>query len=283
MWKQKIIETDRGSFEFFEKGKGAPLAVTHLYSEFDQRGNSMAAAFTGRYHVYLINLRGAGNSVKAIAAEEYSMDETLKDLEAIRRALGYNMWAFAGHSTGGMLALKYAITYPAVLTKIIAGGAAASNGYGRDSNSIYCKENPCYQRINEIMALLNDSETPLEVRQKVNYEWALMSYHSKEKLERAIKKPNSGKTVGARLDYFIRTESPSFDIREQLKEITIPSFIYAGRFDAQCPLKWGEEIAELIPRAKLTIFEESNHHPFSEEEDKFIKFVTETTGERGQI
>lgn len=81
----------------------------------------MAAAFTDDYRVYLINLRGAGQSVKAVTIEEYSMEETLKDLEALRKALKHEKWAFAGHSTGGMLALKYAINHPASLTKIIAG------------------------------------------------------------------------------------------------------------------------------------------------------------------
>ena len=276
MWKEKIIETDRGSFEIFEKGQGEPLAVTHLYSEFNQKGNSMAAPFADYYHVYLINLRGAGRSVQACTADEYSMDETVKDLEAIRRALNYEEWAFAGHSTGGMLALKYAIHTPASLTKIIAGGAAASNEYGKDRDSIYCRKNPHFHRIMEIMALLNDPDTPLDVRQRVNYEWALMSYRSEEKLKEAMKKPNSGKTVGPRLNYFIQHESPNYDIREQLKGIRVPSYIYAGRFDAQCPLKFGEEIAELIPGAKLTVFEESNHNPFSEEEGQFIEFVKET-------
>lgn len=277
MWKQRMIETERGSFELFEKGEGEPLAVTHLYSEFDERGNSMAAAFTDFYKVYLINLRGAGQSKKAICAEHYSMDNALDDMEALRKALGFEQWAFAGHSTGGMLALKYAINYSSSLTKIIAGGAAASNGYGKDPDSMYCRKNPNYNRIMEIIALLNNPETPLEVRQKVNYEWALMSYHSEEKLKRAMTKPNSGKTVGPRLDYFIKTESPNFDIRKQLKEISIPSFIYAGRFDAQCPAKFSEEIADLIPHAKLTFFEKSNHNPFSEEEDLFSRFVKETT------
>lgn len=276
MWKERMIETDRGDFQVFEKGQGEPLAVTHLYSEFNQKGNSMAAPFTEDYHVYLINLRGAGKSVDASAPDEYSMDASVKDLEAIRGALNYEQWAFAGHSTGGMLALKYAIHFPASLTKIIAGGAAASKEYGSDKDSIYCPGNPHFNRIIEIMALLNNPDTPLEVRQQANYEWALMSYRSEEKLAEAMKKPNSGKTVGPRLDYFIKSESPNYDIREQLKEIHVPSYIYAGKYDAQCPLRFGEEIAELIPDAKFTVFEESNHNPFSEEEDKFKEFVKET-------
>lgn len=276
MWKERIVETERGKFEVFEKGTGEPLAVTHLYSEFNQKGNLMAAAFSDDYHVYLINLRGAGRSVKATRPEEYSMGETLKDLEALRKALNYEKWTFAGHSTGGMLGLKYAVNYPKSLSKLIVGGAAASNQYGKDKNSIYCRDNPHYQRIVEIMASLNDPETPLEVRKDMNYEWALMSFWSEEKLKESMIKPNSGKTVGPRLDYFIKSESPDYDIREQIKGIDIPSFIYSGKYDAQCPLKFGEEIAELIPGARFTVFNESNHNPFSEEESKFCEFVKKT-------
>lgn len=276
MWKERIVDTARGKFEVFEKGTGEPLAVTHLYSEFNQKGNLMADAFSGDYHVYLINLRGAGRSVKATRPEEYSMDETLKDLEALRKELDYEKWAFAGHSTGGMLGLKYAVNYPDSLTKLIAGGAAASNQYGKDKNSIYCRDNPHYQRIVEIMASLNDPETPLEIRKSMNYEWALMSFQSEEKLKESMTKPNSGKTVGPRLDYFIKSESPNYDIREQIKGIDTLSFIYSGKYDAQCPLNFGEEIAELIPGARFTVFTESNHNPFSEEENRFKEFVKKT-------
>ena len=276
MWEARIIETARGIFEIFEKGEGEPLAYTHLYSEFNQKGSSMAAPFTNEYHVHLINLRGAGKSVKAGMPDEYSIDETVKDLEAIREAFGYKKWAFGGHSTGGMLALKYAIHNQASLTKIIAGGAAASHEYGKDENSIYCRKNPHFNRIVEIMDLLNDPATPLEVRKAIGYEWALMSYRSEDKLKESMKWPNSGKTVGPRLDYFSKNEYPTYDIREQLKEIHIPSYIYAGKYDAQCPLRFGQEIADLTPSAKFMVFEESNHNPFSEEEEKFQEFVKAT-------
>lgn len=147
MWSQKWIETERGTFQYFEKGEGEPLAVTHLYSAFDERGNSFANHFTKHYKVYLINLRGAGNSAIATSEEQFSMEESALDLEAIREALKHEEWVFAGHSTGGMLALKYAIMYPDSLTKIIAGGAAASYEYGEDRDCIYCSKNPNFNRI----------------------------------------------------------------------------------------------------------------------------------------
>ncbi|PYF07248.1 proline iminopeptidase [Ureibacillus chungkukjangi] len=276
MWTQKIIETKRGSFEYFEKGEGEPLAVTHLYSEYSQLGNTFANPFTKHYKVYLINLRGAGNSAAAASENQFSMGEAVLDLEAIREALNYDEWGFAGHSAGGMLALKYVISFPQALTKIIAGGAAASYEYANDPDSIYCSLNPNFTRILEIMDALNNPNTPIEERRKLGYEWALMSYVSEEKLQESLKVPNSGKTVGPRLDYFRKIEYSNFDVREQLKSVSIPSYIYAGKFDAQCPMKFGEEIASLIPNAHFTLFEESNHSPYSEEEDRFEEFVNST-------
>ena len=276
MWEQRLIETERGIFELFEKGHGEPLAVTHLYSAYDSRGNSFANPFTSDYKVYLINLRDVGNSVTATSPEEYSMDVAVKDLEAIRIALKLEQWGFAGHSTGGMLALKYAILAPSSLTKIIAGSAAASFEYALDPNSIYCYQNPNFQRILEIMECLNDPSTSIETRQKLGYEWSLMSYYSEDKLKEALTKPNSGKTVGPRLDYFRKVEYTTYDVREQLKNLKIPSYIYAGKYDAQCPYPFGVEIAQLIPNTTFTSFEKSNHFPYSEEEELFQAFVTST-------
>ena len=134
----------------------------------------------------------------------------------------------------------------------------------------------------EIMDTLNNPATLVEKRQKLGYEWALMSYHSEERLKEALKKPNSGRTVGERLDFFRKVDYREYDVREDLKNVQLPSFIYAGRYDAQCPVQFGIEIAELLPNVQLTIFEHSNHFPFLEEEDAFHSFVTSTLNTHDQ-
>ncbi|MFV8830104.1 alpha/beta fold hydrolase [Alkalihalobacterium sp. APHAB7] len=276
MWEKMFIDTDRGKFELFVSGNGEPLCVTHLYSAFDQRGNTFANPFTSFYRVYLINLRGCGNSVEAKTEEQFSMYNSVKDLEAIRIALGYEKWGFAGHSTGGMLALKYSIMAPSSLTKIVAGGASASKEYSSDVDCIYCNKNQNYPRVMQIIKQLNDLTTTIDTRKQLSYEWSKMSFYSEDKLKQALELPNSGKTVGARLEYFINTENPKFDLRESLVNVSIPSYIYAGKYDAQCPYKYGVEIAKLIPGAKFTTFERSNHNPFVEEIGKFKEFVKST-------
>ncbi|MBD7967308.1 alpha/beta fold hydrolase [Paenibacillus gallinarum] len=273
MWEENCVETDRGRFEYFVCGEGEPLAITHFYMAFDVRGSLFASPFTEQYKVYLINVRGAGKSAEIESDSQLRLKEMVKDLEAIREAFGLEKWAFAGHSTGGMLALQYAIEAPNSLIKVIAGCTAASNEYARHPKSIYCTENKNFQRIIKIMELLNSSNTIQEDREKLSYEWALMSYHSEEKLKQALTRPNSGRTIGRSLDYFRKIEMKDFDLRDQLNKIHIPTYVFAGKYDAQCPVEYCIEIATLIPDAKLTVFEKSNHNPFIEEEEAFKDFV----------
>ena len=71
---------------------------------------------------------------------------------------------------------------------------------------------------------------------------------------------------------FVKT----YDIRNQLASISIPTYIFGGKYDAQCPIEFTYEIAELIPTAQLTVFEHSNHNPFVEEGELFESCVLGT-------
>ncbi len=276
MWEQCLIKTVRGTFEVFKKGNGQPVCVTHLYSEYNANGNLFADAFTAHATVYLVNLRGCGNSTDDLSTFNYSMAHTVDDLEAIRLALGFEKWIFAGHSTGGMLALKYAIMYPNSLVHIVAGGLCASSDYMRHSGSIYCTDNPNNQRIKEILAMLGNPESPLEERRAGSKEWSLMSLHHKESYDPMISRPNSGKTMSKRLDYFSYKELPTYDLRPELSHTTTIAYIYCGLHDAQCPHEFSAEAAELMPNATLQTFDESNHFPFIEEEEAFVQFLAGT-------
>ncbi|MGE7842066.1 alpha/beta fold hydrolase [Lysinibacillus sp. NPDC093712] len=276
MWTQYMIETPRGHFEYFKMGNGEPICITHQYTEFNSKGNIFAAPFAKHYTVYLINLRGCGNSSDSTLTDDYSFMTSVKDLEAIRISLGLSQWSFAGHSAGGMLGLIYAITNPNSLQKIIVGGLSASSKYMSHPDSIYCKSNPHNPRLLEILKLLKDPSKTLEERRALNKEWNLMSVYKKEEYDNIMSRPNSGKAVNKRLDYFISTELKNYDITNSLKEIDIPSFIYCGRFDTQCPFVFSEEIATAINNSSLTIFDESSHNPFVEEEEAFDSFVKST-------
>ncbi|MCH1627175.1 alpha/beta fold hydrolase [Fredinandcohnia quinoae] len=273
MWEEILIDTEHGQFEVFKKGNGRPLSVTHLYSEYNKNGNLLANSFTDKYSVYLINLAGCGKSTESVGEDKYSMESSVKDLEAIRKELGFESWGFAGHSTGGMLGLKYAIQSPESLDRIIVGGLSASADYMKHPGSIYCSENPNNKRLREIFAVLRDVHATIEERRAVSKEWMMMSLYNKSAYDEMISRPNSGKTVSARLDYYSYKELPNYDLRPFLKEVEVPAYIYAGLHDAQCPYDFGVEAANLLPNSTFKAFNQSNHNPFIEEEAEFKKFV----------
>ncbi|MCG1008940.1 alpha/beta hydrolase [Salinicoccus sp. ID82-1] len=275
MFESQVIDTSRGQFEVFKRGHGEPLAFTHLYSEFNQNGNTMARALAEHYTVYIINLRGAGCSDGLTEIYTYSMDDAVHDMESIREALDIKKWAFSGHSTGGFLALKYAVMYPDNLTKIIAGGLCASYEYMEHPDSIYCAENPNNARMKEIFAELRKSETPRKLRIELAKEWTMMSLYREEAYYELLKRKESGRTLMEKIDYFT-SELKDYDVRDELKTTPVEAFIYSGRHDAQCPYVFSKEAADLMPNGSITTFEYSNHNPDIEEEEKFNLFIEET-------
>jgi len=276
MWERQLIETKNGQFEIFVAGEGEPLCITHLYSEFNGNGSVYDSQFTPYRKVFLVNLRGCGQSTDEPVEENYSMQQSVSDLEAVRQALGIETWGFAGHSTGGMLALKYAIVAPESLQFIVAGGLCASSDYMRHPGSIYCKDNPNNKRILEILALLGDPNSSIEERRAGSKEWSLMSLHKEESFENMLNRPNSGKTVSKRLDYFSYEELPTYDLRPELPNVKTKAFLYSGLYDAQCPHVFTDEAARLMPNATMPTFYESNHFPVVEEEGAFHQFVKES-------
>ncbi|ASN06498.1 alpha/beta fold hydrolase [Virgibacillus necropolis] len=273
MWKKQFIDTERGNFEVFTQGEGDPLCVTHLYSEFNALGYYFADIFVNHFTVYLINLKEAGNSCKVVNEEELSMQETAKDLESIREALHLKKWSFAGHSTGGMLGLIYADLYPDSLTKLLVGGASSTNKYMEHESSMYSQKSPLNDRLKEIFAVLKSTNSTMEERSKANKEWTNMSLYNVERRDEYFLKPSSGKIVHKRLNYYSFTELPNYNIKTKLPQVAIPSFVYCGRHDAQCPLVFSEEISRGVKNSRLYIFESSNHLPYLEEKSEFLAMV----------
>ncbi|XEC95984.1 alpha/beta fold hydrolase [Paenibacillus tarimensis] len=167
-----------------------------------------------------------------------------------------------------MLGLYYAINYPNTLDHLIVVGAAASNEYMRSIDSIYCSENPKNHRLLEILSILKSSDSSNELKAQAAREWTEMSLHYPEKWDKYFSKLSSGGTVQKRLDYYNRYLS-SFDIRNSLNLIKTRTLVMCGRYDAQCPISFSEEIHRLIEGSKLRLFEDSNHSPHIEEPENF--------------
>ncbi|MFB4168163.1 alpha/beta fold hydrolase [Virgibacillus sp. JSM 102003] len=267
-WLKEFINTSRGSFEVFTKGSGEPLCVTHHYSEFNETGDYFAESFTHSHKVYLINLREAGNSVKASAPYQLSLLETIMDLEAIRTSLQYKMWSYAGHSIGGVLGVLYGIYFSSSLKASVIVGAAARDYATFSSNCIYNPEHPKFDEMQELIEILKRDDLSPMRRSELSAERTKLSLKQADTYNDLFSKDIHKGLSSDRLNYFNR-ELQIFDVTRKLEMSNVRTLIICGEHDVQCPLEYSIEMNELIPNSELIIFHNSNHYPFLEEEELF--------------
>ncbi|MCY9549309.1 alpha/beta fold hydrolase [Lysinibacillus xylanilyticus] len=281
-WKMKLLSTSRGKFEIFIKGEGEPLCITHHYSEFNDTGDYFAETFTKTHKVFLVNLREAGNSEKALEPYQLSMLETVFDLEAIREEMGFDNWGFAGHSTGGMLGIIYGIYFSDSLKFNVIVGATAREYMTFSKDCIYHSEHPQYQIMQDFTEALKNPDLNDKERKHLAAERVKLSLFEPDKYEQYFFKNINKKMSRIRLNYFSR-EVQVFDVTRKLSLVSTPTLIICGRYDVQCPVSYSIEMAELILNSKLVIFKKSNHYPFLEEADlfrkEFINFLKELSNQ----
>ncbi|MFP7299222.1 alpha/beta fold hydrolase [Neobacillus niacini] len=273
-WNQLMINTPRGTFEVFLKGEGEPLCITHHYSEFNETGDYFAESFTHTHQVYLVNLREAGNSPKAVEPYQLSMLETIFDLEGIREALGIEKWGFAGHSTGGMLGIVYGIYFSSSLRFNVIVGAAAREYTTFSPECIYNRNHPKYKVMQELLEALKNPDLSAERRNKLSNERTKLSLYKPDRFNDYFNLNIRKKISASRLNYFNR-EIQLFDVTRKLTLISSPALIMCGKHDVQCPLPYSLEMNEYIPNSKLVVFDNSNHYPFLEEAELFSTEFTQ--------
>ncbi|WP_210575939.1 prolyl aminopeptidase [Streptomyces sp. GESEQ-4] len=81
------------------------------------------------YRIVLLDQRGCGRSTPPASAYETDMgvnttDRLIADLELLRRELGIGRWLVWGVSWGSVLGLRYAQTYPEVVSELVLTGVA---------------------------------------------------------------------------------------------------------------------------------------------------------------
>ncbi|MFJ8071421.1 alpha/beta fold hydrolase [Peribacillus sp. NPDC096447] len=72
----------------------------------------------------------------------------------------------------------------------------------------------------------------------------------------------------------------TFDLVDQLNQITCPTLVAGGCHDWINPVEASILIAEKIPDSELTIFEKSCHHLFIDENREFISRISSFINER---
>jgi len=271
-------------------GNGEPLFIipggpggTHLgYRSFD------SLTVKSNIQVIYFDALGRGKSDTAKIVTDYSLARDIEDIEGLRIAMHLNKISLLGHSYGSLVAQGYALKYGQHLSNLII-----ANGFHsfimwqeNDDNSNHeIKTNfpevwDTLMKIRNAGAISSD-ENHQNIYGKVPYGF-LYAYNPDNFISRVRKPyPNSFnpklyyQMVGKDGDFIVGSDIGNFDFRKQLKSLTMPILIIAGRYD-RVAVPWMQiKYKEYCPQAKFVMFEKSGHNPQVEEPVEDIRLIKE--------
>ena len=230
------------------------------------------ASLSQRMQLVYFDQRGHGRSGRG-NAKNYTLDENVEDMEALRKYLGLGPIVSIGTSYGGMVAMAHAARYPDAVSHLVLVATAAHGGYVARTKQIAAERGTPEQIALCESLFAGRLDTPEKVRAYFEgthslYARKLDPALSKVGLSRAILSPEPlNRAHGP--DGFLRR----LDLRPELASVAAPTLILAGRYDWVCAPEFSEEIHRLIPGSDLRIFEDSSHAVGGDEPQNFFDAI----------
>jgi pimeloyl-ACP methyl ester carboxylesterase len=205
--------------------------------------------------------RGVGGSSMVRSEAEFSRDTTTRDAAIVADAVGLPRSVVIGHSGGGAVALAYTLAFPKRVSHLILVSSAA------------WWSDPSPLRTDRVFP-----ETEEEMRRQMREEIDRSVLHP-EVFARAMEEllPRMRFSPG-RLKWIVTVGAKTYDVRDRLAEIRVPTLIVHGRQDGRVPPERARELHEGIPGSRLRILEDCGHWPHVEKRPEFVAAVKEFLG-----
>jgi len=273
-------------------GKGQPLVIVH--------GGPGAShdyflpyliPLARKHQLIFIDERGSGRSQKVENVSEYTVENMVEDVEAIRQVLDLGKIDLLGHSFGGVLAQAYALKYQQNL-----------------SHLILCSTFHSTQKMNETFTRMKQ-KMPRELRNRIDkLEKDGLYGHGKDYEKRRYtpeymisawgegyfpylyqNHPDANydpigngimswdlyrEMWGPHGEFVIDGNLKSVEYADRLSTLKIPTLVTVGDND-ECGPSLAREINEKIAGSKLVIFPQSGHMTFVDQPTLFISAVDE--------
>lgn len=215
--------------------------------------------------------RGQGRSARGDKAS-YTLENNVEDMEALRQYLGLEKIVVIGASYGDMVALTYASRYPDRVSHLIAIVTVPDSRFLDRAQEILAERGTDEQKAIAQRLWEGNFESEAQLKEYFHLTRTLYSITAEpdspppKSWDRAILSPDA---INLAFGDFLR----SYDVRDQLPNITAPTLVIGARHDWICPPEFSEEIARLIPNADLRIFEQSGHAIRADEPEALLDAI----------
>jgi pimeloyl-ACP methyl ester carboxylesterase/DNA-binding winged helix-turn-helix (wHTH) protein len=184
-------------------------------------------------------------------ATEFTFDDWVTDLESVVEALGLQRFPLLGVSQGGAVAVAYAARHPEKVSRLVLCSAYARGRAVRASGENekraaaldlelarvgWGRDDPAFRQVFAAQFIPDGTRA----------DWAAF-----DQLQRRTTSPENAVRF---LEEFGR-----IDVRDLAREVSCPTLIMHSRDDHRVPLRYGEELASLIPNSRLVALSSNNH------------------------
>lgn len=236
----------------------------------DCRGDvNTFADLSDEYYLVFIDMRGSGRSAEV---PPYTHEQWVDDIDALRKLLGLEKIILHGASYGGFIVQEYVLRYPentkAILLNVTAPDnehhyKAIENALNSDKADVNLEN---LTRLFEGKVKSNDDFREL-------YASILPLYTMKQDVE-----AQKAKLDGIYFHYETHNAAfhenlKSFDLKDRLHEVKVPSMVTAGKHDWIIPPEYSKAIADRIPNATFVLFENYGHSLVREQGDVYKGLV----------
>jgi proline iminopeptidase len=264
-------------YEIAGSGSAIPLLLLHGGPGAPSRYLEPLRGLADERPVIFYDQLGGGKSDRPADPSLWTVERFVRELQAVRDALGLDEVHLYGHSWGTMLAVEYLLTEPEdVRSVILASPALDIPQWLEDTNRLKAGLPAETQETiaRHEAAGTTDSE---------EYQAAVMEFYRRH-LCRSDPWPAELEEAFAALGWDVYTTmwGPSefhatgslkdFDVTDRLGEIDLPTLFTAGRYDEATPETTARHQA-LVPDSRLEIFEESSHMTMLEQPEEYVATV----------
>jgi pimeloyl-ACP methyl ester carboxylesterase len=230
-----------------EWSPGEPLVIQHGLGRSGRFWSSWVPLLAGEYRVLRRDLRGHGRSADPGPDYRWSLEDLMLDLEGFLDALELDRVHLLGESTGGMLAVAFAVRRPERLRSLTL--CATPRTIGPAAQRFFAFGHDDWQTA---LRTLGSEGWARELAAQAG----TVPHSDAERREWAVRE--MGRTPVHVLEDYSRVVS-ELDITPLLPQVAVPTLILAPTHSAATPLSEQVEMRDAVPGARFAAIESPSH------------------------
>lgn len=268
------IEVDGVQLHYLTAGSGeTPVLLLHggIVDAASLSWGGTVGPLAEDRRVIALDMPGYGNSSRPDVT--YSTQFHIDVVDEFLDKLGLHQVSLVGVSTGGGVALGYALQSPATVEKLVL-----ADSYGLGDELPHGKLTYALSRLPQLnrlsLALLRRSRFLARLSlANVVYDLDSLSSQVVDEFHQLLQQPDAGKAYRQWRKHEIQRSGFRTDYSHRLDDVQAPTLLVHGAEDGVFPVSWSRRARAAIPNARLEVFSECGHWPPRERTDEFNQVV----------